>query len=121
MLFQYAIFLKKKAIELVLHNFLPVFDIFTTCFCLHRYHVCLFTVCGENANCNARNNRPECTCPPDFLGDPFSRCYTECTRHDECSATLVGVVPFQRFYPPFHNLKFLPKYVYFDIAHETTF
>ena len=39
MLFQYATFLKKKAIELVLHNFSPVFDIFTTCFCLHRYHM----------------------------------------------------------------------------------
>ncbi len=25
----------------------------------------------------------------DFLGEPFSRCYTECTRHDECSQNLV--------------------------------
>ena len=45
--------------------------------------------CGENANCQARNNRAQCECPPDFLGDPNSRCYTECTRHDECSATQV--------------------------------
>merc|ERR1712170_301255 len=36
-------------------------------------------------NCEARNNRAQCSCPPDFLGDPNSRCYTECTRHDECS------------------------------------
>ena len=48
-----------------------------------------FTACGENANCQARNNRAQCECPPDFLGDPNSRCYTECTRHDECSATQV--------------------------------
>ena len=48
--------------------------------------------CGENANCQARNNRAQCECPPDFLGDPNSRCYTECTRHDECSATQVFFV-----------------------------
>lgn len=53
--------------------------------------VCREGVCGENANCAARNNRPECTCPPDFLGEPFSRCYTECTRHDECSQNLACV------------------------------
>jgi len=48
---------------------------------------CREGACGENANCQARNNRAQCECPPDFLGDPNSRCYTECTRHDECSAT----------------------------------
>merc|ERR1719239_1225630 len=42
-------------------------------------------VCGENANCNAINHRAQCTCPPDFLGDAYTRCYTECTRHDDCS------------------------------------
>merc|ERR1711976_658288 len=45
---------------------------------------CREGACGENANCAARNNRAECTCPPDFLGDARSRCYTECTRHDDC-------------------------------------
>jgi len=28
----------------------------------------------------------------DFLGDGFSRCYTECTRHDECSQNLVLLI-----------------------------
>lgn len=42
-------------------------------------------VCGENANCNAVNHRAQCTCPPDFLGDPYTRCYTECTRHNDCA------------------------------------
>ena len=42
-------------------------------------------VCGENANCQAINHRAQCSCPPDFLGDARTRCYTECTRHDECS------------------------------------
>ena len=32
----------------------------------------------------ARNNRAECSCPDDFLGDARTRCYTECTRHDDC-------------------------------------
>merc|ERR1712241_486432 len=45
---------------------------------------CREGACGENANCAARNNRAECTCPPDFLGEARSRCYTECTRHDDC-------------------------------------
>merc|ERR1712064_62933 len=47
--------------------------------------VCREGVCGENANCQARNNRAQCTCPPDFLGDGHTRCYTECTKHDDCS------------------------------------
>ena len=50
----------------------------------HHSKPFLFSACGENANCEARNNRAQCSCPPDFLGDPNSRCYTECTRHDEC-------------------------------------
>merc|ERR1712106_1127364 len=43
-------------------------------------------VCGENANCQAVNHRAQYTCPPDFLGDPFTRCYTECTRHNDCAS-----------------------------------
>ena len=41
--------------------------------------------CGDNSNCVARNNRAYCSCPEHFLGDARTRCYTECTRHDECS------------------------------------
>jgi len=43
-------------------------------------------VCGENANCQAINHRAQCSCPPDFLGDAYSRCYTECTRHSDCAS-----------------------------------
>lgn len=55
------------------------------------FKVLLSLACGENANCVARNNRAECSCPPDFLGEARSRCYTECTRHDECSDNLACV------------------------------
>merc|ERR1712227_1113614 len=48
-------------------------------------NACSRGACGENANCQAINNRAQCTCPPDFLGDPYTRCYTECTRHDDCA------------------------------------
>ena len=65
--------------------------------------IIFFIACGENANCQARNNRAQCECPPDFLGDPNSRCYTECTRHDECSAT--QVYTFQKYL-------FLEKYLF---------
>merc|ERR1712080_29843 len=43
-------------------------------------------VCGENANCQAINHRAQCSYPPDFLGDAYSRCYTECTRHSDCAS-----------------------------------
>ncbi|CAB4057393.1 unnamed protein product [Lepeophtheirus salmonis] len=45
---------------------------------------CRDGVCGENANCLARNNKPICSCPENFLGDPYSRCYTECINHSDC-------------------------------------
>lgn len=48
-------------------------------------NACSRGACGENANCQAVNNRAQCTCPPDFLGDPYTRCYTECTRHADCA------------------------------------
>ncbi len=31
-----------------------------------------------------QNHRSICSCPANFLGDPFTRCYPECTQHDEC-------------------------------------
>ncbi|TRY80939.1 hypothetical protein TCAL_04725 [Tigriopus californicus] len=46
--------------------------------------VCDSSACGENANCRAINNRAECTCPEDFQGDPYTRCFTECVRHNDC-------------------------------------
>ncbi len=52
----------------------------------------LASACGEGANCVARNNRAQCSCPEDFLGDGHSRCYTECTTHQECDASKVSSV-----------------------------
>jgi len=46
---------------------------------------CAYNACGENAYCNVRNNRVDCTCPEFFLGDARSRCYAECTAHEDCS------------------------------------
>ena len=57
-------------------------------FIFHKFNskkTCLDLACGDNSNCVARNNRADCSCPDDFLGDARTRCYTECTRHDECS------------------------------------
>ena len=34
-----------------------------------------------------QNHRAICSCPANFLGDPFTRCYPECTQHEECRAT----------------------------------
>eukprot|EP00095_Tigriopus_kingsejongensis_P004181 maker-scaffold47_size466558-snap-gene-3.38 protein:Tk04181 transcript:maker-scaffold47_size466558-snap-gene-3.38-mRNA-1 annotation:"hypothetical protein TcasGA2_TC011986" len=47
--------------------------------------VCNSDACGENANCEASGNRATCTCPEDFQGDAYSRCFTECTEHNMCS------------------------------------
>ena len=35
-----------------------------------------------------QNHRAICSCPANFLGDPFSRCYPECTQHEECASNL---------------------------------
>ncbi|RXG57952.1 Slit-like protein 1 protein [Armadillidium vulgare] len=40
--------------------------------------------CGEGSYCDVRNHRAVCSCPEHFLGDPYSRCYTECTAHEDC-------------------------------------
>ncbi|XP_064094899.1 uncharacterized protein LOC135207217 [Macrobrachium nipponense] len=40
--------------------------------------------CGEGAYCDVRNGRAICSCPEYFQGDPYSRCYAECTAHDDC-------------------------------------
>lgn len=44
------------------------------------------TSCGQYAECRVNNHRSICSCPVNFLGDPFTRCYPECTQHDECRA-----------------------------------
>ncbi|XP_069969547.1 neurogenic locus notch homolog protein 4-like [Penaeus vannamei] len=40
--------------------------------------------CGEGAYCEVRNSRAVCSCPQYYQGDPYSRCYAECTAHDDC-------------------------------------
>lgn len=32
-------------------------------------------VCGINANCDAKNHVPTCSCPPGYSGDPFKSCH----------------------------------------------
>lgn len=34
-------------------------------------------MCGLHARCNVVNHNPICTCPPNFVGDPFVRCIQE--------------------------------------------
>jgi len=46
---------------------------------------CAYGACGDGAHCNVVNNRVDCKCPENFKGDPFDRCYAECTHHDDCS------------------------------------
>jgi len=41
--------------------------------------------CGQYADCRVQNHRAVCTCPENFLGNPYSRCYPECTQHEECN------------------------------------
>lgn len=43
--------------------------------------------CGENANCDVQNHRAVCSCPKDYIGNPYSRCYPECTQHSDCQAS----------------------------------
>jgi len=45
------------------------------------------TSCGTYADCRVSNHRAICSCPENFLGDPFSRCYPECTQHEDCSSS----------------------------------
>ena len=34
-------------------------------------------LCGQNALCQVISHNPICSCPPDYLGDPFSQCVKE--------------------------------------------
>ena len=47
--------------------------------------VCDQDACGEGANCRPQNHRADCTCPDNFIGSPQSRCYPECTKHNDCN------------------------------------
>ncbi|XP_043283202.1 neurogenic locus notch homolog protein 3 [Venturia canescens] len=43
--------------------------------------------CGEGANCDVVNHQPKCSCPRNWLGNPYTRCHPECTHHSECSGS----------------------------------
>lgn len=39
--------------------------------------------CGFDARCNVVNHSPICSCPPNYTGDPFIRCYKEDRKSNE--------------------------------------
>ena len=41
--------------------------------------------CGVNALCQVIRDRAVCSCLPDFLGDPQTGCYPECTINSDCA------------------------------------
>lgn len=41
-------------------------------------------VCGILARCNVRNHSPICSCPPDYIGDPFIRCLVQESKNYLC-------------------------------------
>lgn len=49
---------------------------------------CLGT-CGYNAHCKVIMHNPICSCPSGYIGDPFSRCYLQPSKHDfPCSENI---------------------------------
>lgn len=40
--------------------------------------------CGTNAECQVHNHQAICTCPRNWLGNPFVSCRPECTTHSDC-------------------------------------
>ena len=42
--------------------------------------LCTLSPCGSNAQCNVG----QCTCLPNYFGDPYTNCRPECTMNAEC-------------------------------------
>lgn len=40
--------------------------------------------CGLNAICTERSGAGSCTCPPEFVGDPYVSCRPECVQNSDC-------------------------------------
>lgn len=40
--------------------------------------------CGVNAECRDISGSPECICPPNYIGDPYSSCRPECVLNTDC-------------------------------------
>ena len=41
-------------------------------------------ICGINAECYVLSHQPDCSCPPGYTGDPYSRCFPH-SRKSPCS------------------------------------
>ena len=40
--------------------------------------------CGPGAQCKQQGSNAVCSCPPNYLGDPYSACRPECVQNSEC-------------------------------------
>lgn len=40
--------------------------------------------CGTNAQCKTRNGAIDCSCPGNYVGDPYSSCRPECVLNTDC-------------------------------------
>lgn len=40
--------------------------------------------CGTNAQCKTQNGAIDCSCPGNYVGDPFSSCRPECVLNTDC-------------------------------------
>ena len=40
--------------------------------------------CGSNAQCRVKDGKEECSCPRDYVGDPFSACRPQCVLNSDC-------------------------------------
>lgn len=47
--------------------------------------------CGFGAICRENNGVGSCTCPPDYLGDPYEECRPECTQNSDCLTRMACV------------------------------
>lgn len=45
---------------------------------------CVPTPCGPNALCKERNGAGQCTCLPDYTGNPYEGCRPECVVNSDC-------------------------------------
>lgn len=67
-------------------NFLSISDTF-----LEIRKPCEPSPCGLNAICRENNGVGSCTCPPDYLGDPYEECRPECTQNSDCLTRMACV------------------------------
>lgn len=50
----------------------------------NQQYPCNPSPCGRNAICTERNGAGSCTCPPEYIGDPYISCRPECTLNSDC-------------------------------------